>query len=125
MKKVLKYEVVSEDTDEIIIKITEQSHRSEEFGNSEYTFCIPNCNCSILSDSDPEFTSGLLYVKGHFKPNDDKLIKIPRKHFDEVNRTIKAYNEYEFQSINIPYPLNGKTMIVDGYAYTIVKKECT
>jgi hypothetical protein len=95
------------------LKVLEQTHRGDEFGeNGENGFMASNGLC-LISFEHPEKTSGRLYVWGSDRKKDDFIIHI-RSNVDEVVQAINEYNEH----FKDPAPVEGakvptvKVMIV-------------
>lgn len=104
MKKTLKYKIVGNDADSVHIKITEQSHVCNEFGNKGFDSFEHN-GFRLGSAFEPQvFSNEFVVVRGQTRNSDYKLIKIPYVSLEGFNKAVKAYNEFDFED-NLEFPI--------------------
>lgn len=74
------------------IKITEQSHRCDDFSYTGDTFNESN-PIRICSMANPAFANDMLYVKGSLERRDSHVVMIPCTQFNDVLGAVLSYNE--------------------------------
>ena len=101
MKKTLKIEVIGRIKGIVTFKITEQSHRHEEFGVNGRRFTTSN-NIDLFSACGPAWSARLhgdnplLYVRGSGSIYDNDNIAVSKYNFKRIEKAIAEYNAFEF-----------------------------
>lgn len=101
MKKVLKFEIISQTSKQTVLKVIEQSHRNYKFGLNSHAFYFGGCEISIKSSEYPDgdgllHSSPTLFVRGRKTKQDDDVIIFDTSLYQGVERIIHEYNNFEF-----------------------------
>lgn len=143
MKKILKLEIVGGDSDNVFVKIAEQSHTRNDFGNNaDGTMFMwgerKEVGSSLGSttgshyEAQPKFirwTSGWWYLQclPDTRVGGDTKIKIPVKYIGEVMSAVQAYNDFEYKpTYKFPIyfaPIEDEQSGWVGVAYVVFQDE--
>ena len=131
MKKVLEFNVMgmNHDTDSIIVKITKQSHRCEEFGGISLdkmgSFVSDNLQVALLSNNYPEHRKHygkIFYVQGNDNSKDDRTFEISLSIFPDFVTAVKEYNNFDFEEVK-PTLEQIKMAFMNGSTYSTLQRE--
>ena len=112
MKKHIKWEVLTNDEGKKYIRILEQSHIQDEFGDDGKNYFRASNGVELSSFNYPEYvTEYTLYLRGDDTSRNLSLISIPPIHLSFIIAALEEYNQHFNKQ---------KTYLIDGsYSLTV------
>ena len=107
-KRHIEISVVRVEEHTVTFRISQQTHREEEFTPNEREF-KSSCGYFLVSHECPEYKEckDLLYVLGCNDYKDDNQVTVPLLQFAKIMQAITEYNETDGKGYEKPWPQKG------------------
>ena len=94
MLKRLRIKITAVKSQTVLLKIVEQSHRNEQFGEDGHNAWSKSANDVTLASYSYPDEGDPFYVRGDDRNSDAKTIHVPKGSFKGVLHAILGYNQF-------------------------------